>query len=131
MKSLYAVIFGLFVFAANAQNAEKHYAVKPGQNYNHNYNPSYNHNHHNHHNHYAPVRPAYPVHQHRHYQPYYYQPAPVYRNDWVAPLVGGIILGAVINESVDRYNERYCEWRIVNRYDDGTLVRKQVCYYDR
>lgn len=85
--------------------------------------------------HYHEYRHPQYVQPHRHYN---YRPVPppppVYyerRGDWVAPLIGGIILGTVINEAVDRNNSRYCEWRIVDRYDDGTLVRKQVCYYDR
>lgn len=130
MKSLIAVIFGLFVFAANAQSVEKHHPVKPGQHqphYNHNYQNNHNrhynnhnydrHRNHNHHYHnhyyYQPVRPVQPTYNYRYVQPYdyYYAPQPIIiergSRDWVAPLIGGVILGAVITEANRNYYYGY------------------------
>lgn len=131
MKSFYAVIFGLFVFGANAQNVEKHHPVKPGQNQHH-YQDRYQHNNYNRHNHYdrhnyrpqynqynnyyyyQPARPVYPAYQPRYYQPYnnyYYAPQPIIiergNRDWVAPLIGGVILGTVISEANRNYYYGY------------------------
>lgn len=123
MKALVAGILGLFALTANAGGIDcrsgvdhKHPAcfVRPNVVHIHH---GHGHRHHwNHHRH-APVI----VHRHH--------------NDWVVPLVGGVILGAVINEAADRKNDNPAptphvtctEWREVMQ-SDGTIARERTCY---
>lgn len=75
-------------------------------------------------------------HQHRHIPP----PVVVYKErDWVAPVIGGLVLGAVITEAarsrnneptvtIETRQEQSCtEWRHVVQ-SDGTIVRERTCY---
>jgi hypothetical protein len=120
MKAIIAGVLSLFAITANAGGIDcrsgvdhKHpkCLVRPNVVVQH---VHHGHRHWNHHRHHAPVI----VHRHH--------------NDWVVPLVGGVVLGAVINESLDRKNEQpsqpQCsEWREVMQ-NDGTIVRERTCY---
>jgi hypothetical protein len=73
-------------------------------------------------------------HGHRHWNHHRHTPVIVHRhhNDWVVPLVGGVVLGAVINEAIDRKNETPAtvtctEWKEVQQ-SDGTITRERTCY---
>jgi len=146
MKALVAGILGLFALTANAGGIDcrsgvdhKHPAcVLKGQYSQHIalsiahenahravYNrPAVVHVHHGHgHRHHWNHHRHAPVIVHRHH------------NDWVVPLVGGVILGAVINEAADRKNDNPAptpqvnctEWREVMQ-SDGTIARERTCY---
>jgi hypothetical protein len=75
-------------------------------------------------------------HRHMHHFHGYRGPVVVYRDNWVAPLVGGVVLGAVIadahakskEEQVEKVERvRVCtEWKEVMT-DDGKIYRERIC----
>lgn len=115
MKYIIAIILSFWVIGASANpNYDcRHGGCNGYHNPHHNY-----HNHHNHHN------------RHR-------------NHDWVAPVLGGLIIGAMINEAnkprvierpvtpiiVDNqpFQNICSEWREV-WLPDGRIVRERTCY---
>lgn len=87
------------------------------------------------------TRPIVVQHYHNRHHGHRHQPVIVHRHhdNWVAPLVGGVILGAIINdanrERVERERvivqsvpvTRNCtEWKEVMT-DDGKIYRERIC----
>ena len=122
MKALIAGILGLFAVTANAGGIDCRWGVD-----------------HKHPACYASPAIVHIHHGHRHWNHHRHAPVIVHRhsNDWVAPMIGGVILGAVINEAADRRRENRVsppntpvtctEWREIQQAD-GTIARERTCY---
>ena len=75
---------------------------------------------------------------HRHMN-YHYRPTVIYRNnDWVAPAIGALIIGAAVNEAYNRNqqtqvviqnstNNQTCTPWTETYNSDGTITRTRTC----
>jgi hypothetical protein len=121
MKKLFVVIFSLLALNASASGIDCRYGVdhKHPACYSMYSNHAVNHRRHNHGHHHG--------HQYR-------------GNDWVAPVIGAVVLGAVIHEAtrprvieqpviIEQYPvQTICtEWREV-LLPDGRIQRERTCY---